>query len=114
MLWSVGQDGGELHGEGDLAEVLGLAGLHQGDDQVLLLVDVGLAENDLSLAHEVVPQAPVVVVHLIDISSGHFIYKIICPAGLVTQLRYNVVKGPRPWIILFLFWSETNLDIQWN
>ena len=67
VLGAVGQDGGEAHGEGDLAEVLGLlARLHQGDDQVLLLVDVGRVENNLSLAHEVVPQAPVVVVHLID------------------------------------------------
>ena len=101
MLRAVGEEGGELDGEGDLAEVLGLAHLHQADHQVLRLVDVGLAENDLSLAHEVVPQAPVVVVHLIDISSGQIIYKIICPARPRWSHNY-VVKGPRLWIS-FLF-----------
>lgn len=47
-----------------LTEILRLARLHQGHHDVLLLPDVVLPKNDLGLAHEVVPETPIIIINL--------------------------------------------------
>ena len=54
----------QLQGQTQLAQVLVVAPLLEGDGQLLLLVQLELGQGDGGLAHEVVPEGPVVVVDL--------------------------------------------------
>ena len=67
MFWSVWLEGGERGGEGHAAEALPGAGprLHQRDQRGHRApAHLLRGEAHLALAHEVVTQTPVIVVHL--------------------------------------------------
>ena len=68
-LWNYGSPrpvraGLEPRREGDLSEVVRLAVLGQAEEQLVRLVEVEPGQLQAGLAHEVVPERPIVVVHL--------------------------------------------------